>query len=861
MNQVRVEKHNITAAATRSQHWHYTPPHSFWDEAVRPSGMPRRHWRQLAVALGRMGEDELTRRWHAGQHLIQAHGITYNVYGDAQGMERPWSLDPIPLVIDHAEWASLESALMQRATLLNHILTDLYGEQKLIAQRQFPAALLFANPHFLRPCHRIHPPNGVFLHSYAADLARSPDGRWWVISDRTQAPSGVGYALENRLVSARTLPSAFDQCHVRPLNRFLEQSRDAMLGMAPNARNNPRVVLLTPGPNNETYFEQSFLARHWGFPLVEGADLTVRDNRVFLKTLSGLEPVDLVLRRMDDAFCDPLELRGDSLLGIPGFTQAVRQGNVAVANALGSGLLETSTHMAFLPGLCRQILGEELRLPSVATWWCGDDGPRGYVLENLESLVIKPAFPQPGRNPEFPSYMNAAARQDLIRRIEADPEQFVAQEQIPLSTAPVRTDEGLHPRHIVMRMFAAWDGKSYSVMPGGLTRVSTEGSSPVVSMQMGGGSKDTWVLGQAGEEAPAAVLTRQDAAAPARIELPSRVADHLFWLGRYSERVESGVRMVRALLPGLSAEEDYGQAATLESAIQLLFGLGYLEEDISSLSLAQQRWQVGQLLSAMVYDPSRSSGIGRNLQNMRRVAWPLKERLSLDTWRVLQQLDREFSATPSVRGELRVMAQMSLLDRTVVVLSAFSGLLSENTTRGHGWRFIQIGRRMERARQTSDFLLAALVQGPFDVEPAINMLLHIADSSITYRARYFTEFRTEYVLEILLVDEGNPRSIGFQLASLIEYLRGLPGYDQSQNRRSNDPLDCEEPLPLRLAENMLTTLRAASMDGLAQRDADGDLAVLETYLRKLQGHLYDLSELLTAHHFNHLTLTRLTPAH
>jgi len=844
----------------QSERWSYTPQPSFWDEAVVPSGMPRRHWRKLAVAIGRMGPGQFKRRWQAGQHLIQSHGITYNVYGDAQGMERPWSLDPVPLVLGRNEWAGLESAVIQRASLLNLILSDLYGEQKLIHQRRFPAALLYSNPNFLRPCMGIKPPGGAFLHNYAVDIARSPDGRWWVISDRTQAPSGVGYTLENRLVSARTLPSAFDQCHVRPLNRFLDQTRDTLLALAPNRRNYPRVVVLTPGPNNETYFEQSFLARHWGFPLVEGADLTVRDNRVFLKTLAGLEPVDLVLRRLDDIYCDPLELRGDSLLGIPGFTNAVRGGHVAVANALGSGLLETSAHMAFLPGLCRHLLGEELRLPSVATWWCGEEGPRGYVADYLinpqnvagGALVIKPAFPRPGQNPEFPSTMDAAARQKLAARILADPEMFVAQEQVKLSTAPVRTEDGFTPRHVVLRMFAAWDGHSYTVMPGGLTRVSVEADSPVVSMQMGGGSKDTWVLSDAGEDALAvAAFTRKPISAPAPIELPSRVADNLFWLGRYAERVESAVRMVRALLPGLSGEQDFGQTATVESAIQLLAGLGYLPDDFSSASLAQQRWQVGQVLSGLVYDPSRSSSIGWSLRNMRRVAWPLKERLSTDTWRVLQQLEMEFSAAAPVHPELRLVAQMSLLDRIVVILSAFSGLLMENTTRTPGWRFLEIGRRMERAWQMSDLLLAALVQGPFDIEPAATTLLQIADSSITYRGRYFTEFKTEHVLEILLADQANPRAIGFQLATLRGHLQDLPGY------RHEGVQGIEAPLPLTLAQRMLSSLQLASIEELSGLDAEGNLAELEQFLRRLQGSLYDLSELLTAHHFNHLVVSRM----
>lgn len=829
--------------------WDYKPGPDHWDEAVRPSGMPRHHWRQLAVSLGHLGPTQLTRRWQIGQQLIQANGVTYNVYGDPKGKERPWSLDPIPLVMDPVEWPGLEKAIIQRATLLNHILIDLYGEQRLIHQRLLPAALVYANPNFLRPCGGIRPPKDVFLHNYAVDLARSPDGHWWAISDRTQAPSGMGYALENRLVSARMLSSIFNQCRVLPLNRFFDQFRDGLLDLAANHRDNPRVVLLTPGPNNETYFEQSLLARHWGFPLVEGADLTVRENRVFLKTLAGLEPVDLVLRRMDDSFCDPLELRGDSLLGIPGFTQALRSQNVAVANALGTGLLETAAFTPFLPSLCRHLLGEELLLPSVAAWWCGQEGPRRFVQEHLEDLVIRPAFRRPGLNPEFPAYMDAAARAELIQRIEADPEQYVAQEQVTLSTAPVRTDTGFQPRHVVLRAFAVADGASYSVMPGGLTRVSIEASSPLVAMQLGSGSKDTWLLGGDEDSASQAVPQRREAT-PGAPGIPSRVADNVFWLGRYLERVESGVRMVTALLPALSGEEDFGQNASLDTAMQLLISLGYLTEEMQTASLGQQHRQLNHLLSAMVYDPSQGSGIGWNLKNLRRVAWPVKERLSQDTWRVLQQMEAEFSAAPPADLELRLVAEMSLLERVVLILSAFSGLLMENTTRSLDWLFLDIGRRLERALQLAELLQASMVRDESEQERSLATLLQIADSSITYRTRYLTELNIENVLDLLLRDRINPRSISFQLATLVGHLQHLPGNEFSS----------PGPQPNALAENLLQRLQNADLQDLAARDEDGNLPALAELIRQLKGTLYDVSELLSAQYFSHLTVSRLTPS-
>ena len=823
----------------------YRPSPGRWDEAVCPSGMPRRHWRQLAVSVGRMGFEQLTRRWQIGQHLIQANGVTYNVYGDPQGKERPWSLDPIPLVMDPLEWAGLEQAIVQRATLLNRIAADLHGPQRLIQERKLPASLLFGNPNFLRPCFGIEPRGGVFLHSYAVDLARSPNGQWWVISDRTQAPSGMGYALENRLVSARTLAAPFHQCQVRPLNRFFDQFAEGLAALAPRCQGHPRVVLLTPGPHNETYFEQSLLARHWGFPLAEGGDLTVRDDRVFLKTLGGLERVDVILRRVDDSFCDPLELRGNSLLGVPGLLRAIRSGNVAVVNALGTGLLETAAFTGFLPGLCRELMGEPLRMPSVATWWCGQEGPRRFVKENLRDLVIRPSFRRPGLNPEFPSYMDLDARNELMRRIEADPDAYVAQEQVALSTAPVRTSTGFEPRHVVLRAFATWDGTGYSVMPGGLTRVSVETNSPVVSMQLGSGSKDTWVLGGTGHEVlPVGPKPRETK--PTAAGIPSRVADNLFWLGRYGERVEAGVRMVRALLPALSGDEDFGQHASVATALELLSGLGFLGDDKSKeASMAAQHWHLSHSLTAIVHDASRNLSIAKNADQLRRVAWPVKERLSHDTWRVLQQLETELATAPPINPDVRLPAQMGLLDRVIVTLSAFSGLLMENTTRSLDWLFLDIGRRLERALQIAELLNASLTRESGDTERAFATLLRIADSSITYRTRYLTELKTRNVLELLLCDEINPRAIGFQLTTLVDHLRLLPG------KPGQDLVD---------AEALLASIRNANLASLAVRDADGNLAALDALLLRLRGGLYDVSKALSDRHFTHLVMAHMIPS-
>jgi uncharacterized circularly permuted ATP-grasp superfamily protein/uncharacterized alpha-E superfamily protein len=824
----------------------YKPPPGHWDEALLPSGLPRRHWRKLFVEFRRLGLDQFQRQWQRGRQLIQSQGVTYNLGNILEGGEYSWPMDPIPLVINAEEWDSIEKAAIQRAQLFNAILSDLYGEQRLLYERLLPPALVFSNPHFLRPCFGIKPPGDVYLHTYAMDLARSPAGTWWVISDRAQGPSGIGYTLQNRLVSARAFPEVFDQCQVRQLARFYDMKRDALRALVGQRRPDSTIVLLTPGPHNETYFEHAFLAAQWGFTLVEGADLTVVDRRVYLKTLGGLKPVDVILRRLDDSFCDPVELRGDSLLGVPGLVEAVRSGSVVIDNALGSGLVETPAQMAFLPGLCRKMLGEELRMPSVATWWCGQKEPRQYVLDHLEDLIVKPAFARVGLHPEFPASMDSAAREKLARRIEAQPEDYVAQECVPLSTAAVRTDAGLVPRYVVLRVYAAWNGQSYSVLPGGLTRFSTQDSSLVVSMHLGGGSKDTWVLD--GLEEAVSAQRQGHVEVPPRPsdqDLPSRVADNLFWLGRYAERVEGRVRFLRTLWPALSSEEDFGRAVSLDTAIRLLSGPGYLTSDTLAGSIGEQRRSVQRALTDVVYDPTQMSSLRWNLKELRRVSWQLKERLSADTWRVLQQLDSQFSGFAPANVEQRYLGGLDLLDNAVPTLSAFFGLLMENTTRGFGWRFLESGRRMERALQTMELLRTSL-RNASELEPTLQVLLQIADSSITYRTRYATVLRTDLVLELLIADESNPRSVGFQLATLLH---------QIQRLQENEEGESTERAAARKA---LDAVRSARISELAQRDEDGGFGALDRLALWLGGTLWDLSDALTSRYFTNLAACRFT---
>ena len=838
--------------------WPYQPNEGFYDEMVAPDGSVRPHWRPLVESLERMGEAGFARRWQEGRRLIHENGTAYNVYNDPNNAERPWPLDPLPLLLNSDEWLLIERAIRQRATLLNAVLTDLYGPQKLLRDRAFPAELLFPNPAFLRPCSHVPVPGNVYLNIYAADLARSPDGHWWVIADRTQAPSGAGYALENRLVSTRVLPDVFRVAGIQRLAAFFQTFREALRALAPGRKENPRIVVLTPGPYNETYFEHAFLARYLGFTLVEGGDLTVRDNRVFLRTLGGLLPVDLIVRRQDDTYCDPLELRSDSMLGVPGLVQAVRSRTVTVANALGSGLVESTAPAGFLPGLCRHILGEELKLPSVATWWCGEKAALSFVEKHLAELVIKPAFPASGVDPIFGNRLNEEEKKALLDRVRATPAAYVAQELVALSTAPVFESNVLEPRHLVLRVYAVASGDSYTVMPGGLARITASLNDFVASLQSGGGSKDTWVVAD-GPPSQFSLLRspaeRLDVSR-ATFDLPSRVADNLFWLGRYVERVEPVVRVARAVLPRLIQDTNLTAIAGVETGMRILAGLGFVTQEPEPETETGDRRNVSvfspghfgslerEVLDLIYNDDSRNS-MPANIHQIRRVGWLLRDRISADAWRVLNQLDRQLSSPPPPEP-LRFSNAQGLLDQAVSTLSAFSGLVMESMTRGDGWRFLDIGRRLERALQTVALLRHGLGFESATDSGQLEVLLEIGDSSITYRSRYLTSMQPDLVLDLLLLDEANPRSVACQLVRLREHIDQLPA-SRSRIRR---------PAEARQALSLLISVQLAEARDVMAEDSEGRRANLENLLDRLTSELWSLSDTLTREYFSQAVPSR-----
>jgi uncharacterized circularly permuted ATP-grasp superfamily protein/uncharacterized alpha-E superfamily protein len=823
----------------------YEPPRGVYDELVDADGSLRPQWQPFVELLDALGADEIERRWQQARRLIHEHGVTYNVHGDPQGRDRRWELDALPLLMRHDEWTTLSGGLVQRARLLDAILADLYGPQQLVRDGLLPPELVFGQPGFLRPCHGIHVNAPGRLHLYAAHLARSPEGAWWVVADRAQVPIGPGYAVENRIVISRMIPHLFHHCQVERLAGFFMTLRDTLGAQAARRRDQPQIVLLSPGPASPTYFEDSYLARYLGYTLVEGEDLTVRDKRVFLKTLGGLVAVDGVLRRVADDDCDPLELAGRSNRGVPGLLQAVRHGNVVSANAVGSGLVETPALMAFLPAICRRILGEEPKLPSVRTWWCGDADSRRFVLENLERLVIGPATGRPNGKALHAASLDKQKRAELAAQIEAAPAKFVAQELVVRSTAPVWSDGKLRAGHIALRAFLVAADGSYQVMPGALAHVSTSQENLGESMFVGHGSKDVWVLAD-GPVAPLTLLHPPGTPIVPRrsgIDLPSRVADSLFWLGRHVERAEGTARLLRSMSARLISESAPGRLSELASLYRALCGPAKPRGDTEGAEDTVSGMELHVL--AFLYHERNAGSLQTILAALARMATVVRDRISLDSWRILSRVDDDFRPGYPL-GVASLADVLAMLNQMILNLSAFSGMATENMTRGPGWQFLELGRRIERALAMIGLLRGTLfVPGPGE-HAVLESLLEIADSSMTYRNRYAENLQAAPLLDLLVTDETNPRAIAFQLAALAGHVDRLP-------RPASEPLLSDEQ---RLVLGLLSTIRLADMQRLAQTDEHG-------VRRELDRLLFDsatrLGELASG--ISHKYLVHTGPAH
>ena len=811
-----------------------------YDELRTPDGGLRPAWQQFFTHLGASGFADLDRRATMLARQIRDDGVTYNVYRPDGGGERPWSLDLLPLIIGAEEWARIEEGVTQRARLLNAVMRDVYGPQRLLRESFLPPALVYGHPGYLRPLAGFIPFDGVYLHIVAFDLARGPDGAWWLIGHRTQAPSGLGYALQNRMIVSRLFPEAFRELRVQRLGASFRRLLDMLYRASPASEGTtPRVVLLTPGPYSETYFEHVYLARYLGLPLVEGSDLTVRENRVFLKTLHGLERVHGILRRLDDDFCDPLELRSDSALGVPGLLQSIRAGEVMVANGLGSGFLESPALAGFLPAIAQRLFGERLTLPSLASWWCGEAAALAQAVPQLDKMVVKPTCAAQARaqrwDTEVALHLDEVQREQLAARIRTRPDDYTLQEYLPMSEVAIWRDGALAPRTAMLRVYAVADGAGHwHALPGGLTRIA--GEEQVVTMARGGSSADTWVLTRGPVETFSMLPGPLAAATPelARRPVTSRAAENLFWMGRYAERAEFGVRLARSTLALLGEDADV-PLPLLDTVAQLAVMQGLVP---AGVPLPSQRLAVFErTLIAALFDELEGCSVAFSLASLARAGEQIRERLSAEHVRLLGQTLAELRAAraaASADGVVTDDEAVEMLQQLELRLAAVTGAQADRMTRDEGWRLLAIGRQIERL-----VTLANSLQLMFETQQALSdegfeLALQLADSVITYRARYQRWQHPVALVELLVRDEANPRSLACVVRTLRQELGQLPA-----------------PHGEELLARLQSTTRWPSIEVLATAGADGHMHTLLELVEALAATGIGLSEAIGSRFFSH----------
>jgi len=813
------------------------------DECFGANGEVKEHWKRILANVDKFSDHELKNREQELLKLLQENGVTYNVYNDSNGLNRPWLLDSIPVIISKVDWRALEKGMKQRAYVLNKLLEDLYGERTLLKEGIIPPELIYAHSGFLRPCDKIKLPGEHQLVFYAADLSRGPDGKVWVLRDRTQAPSGMGYALENRSALNRVLPELFKEHHVTKLGGFFNNMMQAFIKVAPMGKEQPRIVLLTPGPRNETYFEHAFLAYNLGFTLVQGEDLVVRDGFVWIKTVHGLEKVDIILRRVDDSFCDPLELREDSQLGIPGLLEVIRKGNVAVVNPLGSSILENTGLMAFMHHIFHHFIQEDPIFPMVATWWCGQPREMNYVLDHLDELVVKKIDRTTGSETIIGHTLAQAQKDDLRRRIKAQPYLYVGQEAVNLSTSPVFANGKLEPRYTVLRSFMVAAPDGYEIMPGGLTRCSPEKGSLIVSNQEGGISKDTWV------EVPPKIT---GAPVVHHVELnqkallPSRAAENLFWVGRYTQRIVRTSRFIRIALRNLSQtgyvynDQETEALEALLSTVTHVTGTypGFIDEE-QQLTVESILTEIHQLIC----NPDKVGGIMHNVNNLLRATYAVRDKWSVDNWRIIDEIENVKRRLELLEPE-NIRHVFSLLDQLNMGLLSFLESNRQSMYRGDGWMMYRIGQFIEEIQiELTQYRSLLTFETNETAEFQILEALLVSNQSLSnYRSVYRTYFDIAPALDLLFLNKQNPISILSQLEQLVKYLDQLPQKDKGvhHNEISNLAFEC------------YSKVRLIDVDKLLEVDPETGIRMgLDALCKSLNEQIMNLSVKISAAYFSH----------
>lgn len=814
------------------------------DQVYDSNNTIKPEWNYLLSSLSNIGIKGLNERQEKAKRILRDDGVTYNIYADSQSSNVHWELDLVPAIIGSEAWLKIESGLLERAELFNLILKDLYGPRTLLKSKVLPPEALFSHGGFLRACQGIRVPGEHELILHSVDLIQRNDGSMCVLSDRTQSPSGAGYVLENRTVMSRVFPSLFRDSHVHRLAHFFQRLRQKLISLSPS-ENKARVVILTPGAHNETYFEHSYLSNYLGFPLVQSGDLVVRNGFVWMKSLDGLDRVDVILRRVDDIFCDPVELRSDSNLGVPGILDVIRSGRVVMVNPLGSGVLENPILFKYLPEISKQLLGRAPRLDSVKTYWSGDADDLEFITANIKQLIIKPTYRGLHQHSVWGGNLDENATNELLAKIHAKPYQYIAQERLDKAHIPTYSNGSLEARPAILRTYAVASSSSYIVMPGGLTRVGLSSGQQLISMQTGCPSKDTWVTATEPERLPTEAQP-DPTHAQADIEsilvsLPSRVVENLYWLGRYAERAEAALRILRTVFMLVNGE----QSINLESKRILLKSItevtgthpGFIDATDEQLANPENE------LLMIIKDGNRPGSIKSTLNSLLYCADESKELLSSDTIRVINDIRDALDNLETEFANGLASAPEEALDPLVIPLIALSGLMQESMVRGVGWHFMDMGRRVERAIQimkTITTLITPVVEKA-DNEILLHAMLRSMEVLITYRRHSRNRAGLQLGLELVMLDPSNPRSLIFQFEELQSHFEVLRrGHSHSRELAEED----------RVLLEAITSLKLSRIIKLVEKSEDSrkNLATLLEQLNKL---LQEFSNIVSDKYFDH----------
>ncbi len=816
------------------------------------------HWASFFEHMGPFDPRELNRRASRLQRQLRDNGVTYNVYADAGGPQRPWSLDLFPLIVTPRSWRQIEAGVLQRVRLLERVMADVYGPQELLRRGLIPPALVQGHPGYLRAMRGAEPVGGTRLHIAAFDLAHGPDGNWWLVSQRTQAPSGLGYLLENRIAISQLFSGTFENMHAQRLGGTYRALVDNLKASSPGGRD-AHIALLTPGPYNETYFEHAYLARYLGLTLVQGGDMVVRDERLYLKTLRGLVPIHGLLKRMDDAFLDPLELRADSSLGVPGLLQAVRAGNVLMANMPGSAFLESPALLGFLPALARQLLGEELKLAALPTWWCGERAAMDAALPRLAACAIKPTYPAGDPANGFQSVLGGelSTREldEWAGRIALHGDDHTVQAYMPLSQIPTwqggsTPDAGqIVPRSAMLRVFAVSNGpQSWRILPGGLARVA-HARAEIAAMQRGGSSADVWVMTDAAIDRTtllAPTLTVEMVAQRKRL-VTSRAAENLYWLGRYTERTENTIALARLTLECLGGE-DQTNPRLLQWLDRMARFHGLVLPDVPALTQARRVFE--RSLIASLGSEARASSVGYNLRAVRQAGSAVRERLSQEHWQLIERAQGELARTfaelehPAEYGALDALDLLRNIGRQ---MAAITGSQTDRMTRDDGWRLLSIGRHVERLGFLAASLDIGLETGALGDPAGFEAMVALFDSSISFRAQFQQSREMPALVDLLVLNRDNPRSLAWVAHTLRGRLAKLAGSEPNEL----SPMSLQVPDPARWSLARLCTSQPALE---AATEADGVPTAWPHLLEVLEAcgnAAHAVSELISATYFTH----------